>query len=415
MIFREKFRKVEEILLYLFGLGIFLDYKITKFLIGIIIILLILRKVLFKENLNCGNKNLKLFILYYIIIGTCWNFLGGMSYKPARSFLKMTRYISLLFFMYPLIQNKKDIIKKFLFCGLISYIILFQKVFEQFISKKYFRVSGFMDINVTSIIASIVGSFVFSILLDEEKILKKLGYLIVYISTFVVLIATKGRGALVALITTSIIIVGINIFENRNLKKIMKILVILFLVMGIGYKAIPSKNFNRFKTTFNMSETPQNASNYIRIEMWKNALWRIKQKPILGYGTKFDSKNMFKKYVKNMPEKTENEKYIKKIFLNGFDDSHNMYLNAFIDNGLFVLNLLIIWFIIPSYIFFKYIRKIEKKGIFIGFFGGISSFLIQGLFWPIWRKPDQMYFWIFFSLIIVSLENNHSKNRRKLR
>lgn len=401
MISREKFQKIEEGILYLFGLSLFLNYEITKALITVIIIVLILRKMLFKEKLNCGNEKIKNFLLFYIIFGTIWNFLGGMSYKPARSFLKMARYIPFLFFMYPIVENKRDTLKKFGICCLVSYLYLFQKVLVQFVSEKYYRVSGIEGINVTSVVASIVGSFTFSFLLNERDILKKIGYLIIYLSSFFVLVATKGRGALVALILMTIVTSGIYIYEKINVKNVLIGLLSILVIGSLSYKQIPQDSIHRFKTTFNTEQTGDNTSNYLRIEMWKSAIWRVKQKPILGYGTKYDPKDMFRVYAENMPETTSTERYFKDILLKSFDDAHSMYLNALVDNGIFILSLIVIWFLIPSYMFFMNIRKIKKKDIFIGTICGLGSFLIQGLFWPIWRKPDQMYFWIFFTILCI--------------
>lgn len=409
MISREKFKKIEEIVLYLFGLSIFLNYKLTKALITIIIVMLIFRKIYFKEKLNCGNEKIKNFLLFYIIFGTFWNFLGGINYKPARSFLKMARYIPFLFFMYPLVENKKKIINNFGICILISYIYFFQNIFCQFISKKYYRVPGFEGINVTSIIGSMMACFTISLFLNTKNILKKIGYLLLFLSSLFVIIATKGRGALVATVVTSIFIIGIYLYKNINFKIISLSILGLIFCIGLGYKILPSQDFNRFKTSFNIQENTNNISNLLRIEMWKNAIWRIEKKPILGYGTKYDPKDTFRVYVKQMPEKTSIQKYIKKIFLKSYDDAHNMYLNAVIDNGIFVISLAIIWFLIPIYLFVKNIKIINNNSLFIGILGGIMSFLIQGLFWPIWRKPDQMYFWVFFTMLCILAFNKDGK------
>ncbi|MEG1978964.1 MAG: O-antigen ligase family protein [Cetobacterium sp.] len=401
---RERFEKIEEIVLYILGLFMFLDYKLLKNLVPVVIVLLILRKVLFKEKLVCGNEKIKKFILMYIIVGVFWNFLGGMSYKPARNFLKISRYIPFLFFIYPIIERKKDLLKKFLFCSLISYTFLMYKVITQYIKNPFQRVEGIDGISTTGNIGAMVACFAFGLALEEKKVWKKLVYILIYGSGIFITVATQGRAPLLSIVVSTLIMVGLEIYANFDLKKIVISLSLVFLLGIVGLKYIPDSHLGRFKTTFETEKTVDNSSNGLRIEMWKIGILRIKENPVFGSGTKFDKDNFFRKLVEKLPENTEIDKYYKTHLLNsGYNDAHNMYINTTVDNGLFTVVLVIFWFMIPGYLSLKYLKKLKEKRYLIASIGGIASFLTIGAFWMLWRTPEQAYFWILLLILLISI------------
>ena len=412
MIKKEKFNKIEEVVLYILGLSIFLDYKFTKMLVAVVIILLFLRKILYKEKLECGNENIKKLIFFYIVVGTVWNFLGGMSYKPARNFLKMARYIPFLFFMYPILKRDKEKLKKFLLCSLISYGILFQKVIKEFIGFQYpwERAVGFEGISVTGDIGAMVSVFSFGLFIDEKKWIKKIIYLIVFLSGIFITIATQGRAPLLSILLGTGFIIILEIYSKINLKKLSIVIGLILMVSFIGIKIIPENYKERFETTFKTDKTIENTSNGLRIEMWKIGLKRIKENPILGSGTKYDKDNLFRKFALELPEETEVDKNYKYQLLNlGFNDAHSMYINAVVDNGIFVIVLFILWFGVPGYLYLKYYKVLEEKKYFLGSLGSIISFLTIGGFWMMWRMQEQMYFWIFMSILLVSVYSQREK------
>lgn len=412
---REKFSKIEEIILYLMGLSLFLDFKYSKILVPVVIVDLIYRKIVFKEKLNCGNENIKKFIIWFVVIGVFWNFLGGMSYKPARNFLKISRYIPFLFFLYPIFQEKKECLNKFLACSLISYIILLFKIMKEFdYMKPGIRVSGFEGISTTGDIGAIVALFSFGIFLKEEKYLRKIIYFLIFLSGIFITIATQGRAPLLSIGVGSAILLFLEILSKLNIKKILLMILLLSSILLISIKIIPKNYSNRFKTTFNTEKTVNNASNGLRIEMWKIGLKRIKENPILGSGTKYDKENLFRKFSEELPENTEAEKNYKYQLLNyGFNDAHSMYINAVVDNGVYVLALFIIWFGIPIYLLFKHKEALLDK-YFLGSLGGLSAILIIGAFWMLWRTPEQMYFWILYSIMLSSAYKKEKKEEQRI-
>lgn len=402
---RESYYKLEEFLLYLIGLCLFLDFEYTKILTSIVIIDLIVRKIFFKESLNCGNENIKKFIIWFLIIGVFWNFLGGMSYKPARNFLKISRYIPLLFFLYPLFEKSKKYLERFLLFSLGSYLILLVNVIKEYdYTKPWIRVEGFEGISTTGNIGAIIALFTFGLFLKEKNILKRIIYFIIYMSGIFITVATNGRAPFLSIAMGTIILLSLEIYSRFNLKKIVITLSFLLISTFIGLNYLPQSTVDRFKTTFHTEKTDENTSNGLRIEMWKIGIKRVKENPIFGSGTKYDKENLFRKFVEELPDNTEVDRSYKYQLLNlGFNDAHNMYINAMVDNGVYVLSLLIIWFGIPSYLLFKSYKDIILNKYYLSSLGGIIAILIVGAFWMFWRTPEQIYFWVLYSIMLISV------------
>ena len=99
-----------------------------------------------------------------------------------------------------------------------------------------------------------------------------------------------------------------------------------------------------------------------------------------------------------MPEENEVQKHYKRA-LRRFDDAHSMYLNAIVDNGTFVIVLFLVWFYAP-FLALKYVKDSENKVLIVSLLGGMVSYEIQGLFWPIWRNAQQAIFWVLFTFIL---------------
>lgn len=407
---RKKIEKIEEIVLCLLGFSLFMGYNFVKILIPIIIILLFLRKKIFKEKLCCGNEKIKKYILLYIFIGMIWNLFGGMTYKTVRSFIKISRYIPILFFLYPLFKKNIKYLKEFLFCSFISFILLFFIIIKQYTNGVY-RVPGIEGINPTGTMGAIVASFSFGLFLEKKKTLEKIGYLLIFILGSFIPIATKGRAPFIGLILSILVMSLLDIYKKRNIKKILITLVSLVVALTLIVKIVPNNKFDRFKNIFNTEETIANGSNGIRIELWKNAIWRFKQKPIFGSGTKNDD-GLFQEYVKNMPDQTKIEKQYKNIIATGgFNDAHNMYLNNMTDNGIFSIMTFGLWFGIPGYLFILKFKK-NKGELLIGSIGGIIVYLVVGCFWMLWRMPEQLYFWILFTIFLHDI--NKTKENKNI-
>ena len=262
---KERFDKFEEIILYLMGISLFLKYDYIKIFVPIVILILILRKVLFNEPLKCGNENIKKFIIYYIVVGIVWNFIGGMSYKPAQNFIKISRFIPFIFFMYPIFEKNKKYLDRFIICSLGSYLILLYKVINQYktIIHSWERAQGFESFSVTGDIGAMIAVFSLGLFFYEKNIIKKVIYILVYVSGIFITVATQGRAPLLSIAIATIFIILLNIVLSFNIKKLLLGLLTLVLVLVIGIRYVPDTHLNRFKTTFNTKKTNENFSNEI--------------------------------------------------------------------------------------------------------------------------------------------------------
>lgn len=400
---KQKYLQIKEINLYLFGLTFFTSFRVAKICLSLMFIFIFIDILIFKEKFELGNKKIRNFILFFIIGGTFWNFCAAFNYRAARSFLKINRYFIIVFYLYSLLKYKKVVLRNFLLSIALSYLVLFYQGIQFFIENKrntYYRFGSFEGVMDVAVLTTVVAAFASGIIIQKNNKKRKImGFVFLLISCFLIMI-TQTRASLLAF--------GVSIFImlvwNRNFKILILGLSIFFISMVLFFQMPESARFK--SNTFNVSITQDNMSNGLRVEMWKNAIWRFKQHPIMGSGTKQDSE-LFKRYVQNMPEKTKIEKIYKKTFENGFDDAHSLYLNALTDNGLFFIFQIILLFGIIPYVLIK------NKNFFYGvsLIGGFTSYMVFGVAWPLWRHGwDPMFLWTLIGITIGSY-NFRDENR----
>lgn len=392
---KEKYMQIKEIVLYLFGLSFFNNFEISKIFLGFMFVFILIDTFYFKEKLECGNDKLKKFIFFLVIGGTIWNFLADFNYRAARAYLKINKYAVIIFYLYPLIKYKKEILRNFLISMLLSYMILFFKGIKFFSINKnlsYYRFSALEGVMETAVLVAVIGAFSFGSLIQDKNIKLKILNLFLFLTSLFLIIITQTRASMLALIGA----VCCMIVFNKNIK-----LIIISMALGslllFGFMQTPQAK--RFKTNiFNVKVSTNNMSNGLRVEMWKNAIWRFKQHPIMGSGTKQDGK-LFDEYVENLPETTETEKAYKEVFRNNFNDAHSMYLNALTDNGLFFLIQLVFIFIILPYILIVN-KNYEYR---LSLIGGLSAYYIFGVVWAIGRHGwSPMLLWLMVALTCCS-------------
>lgn len=398
---REKFYQIELIVLYLYGAIFFINYEISKKIFLIILAIMIIRKIYFKESLDCGNLKIKYLLLFFIVGGMFWNYIADFNYKAPRAFLKLGKEVLLVFYLYPLLNKNKKNLYYFLIVLFLSYLTLFYKEYIFYkVNNIYVRFEGFMGISNTGISGMIVGSLIYPVILYCKDIKYKILSFFIFLLSINIIFLAQSRGGFLGILISIFLISLLKI----NIKKCIVLLSIIFITF-VGLKETPAGN--RFKGMFNTEKSASNISNALRIEMWKNAIWRIGQHPIRGGGTKQDEK-LFLKRVEMMPENTQDEKILKSALkYDGFNDAHNMYLNILTDNGLFSLVHFII-FICPYFILLK---KKKKSILDLSLLSGVTSFYIYGLTWSIWRNPwSPMVYWTLFGLICLTMEKEQEKN-----
>lgn len=402
---KEKYLRLKEIVLYLFGISFFTNFDIAKMILQVMAVFLLGDIFYFKERLDCGSEKLKKFILFLVIGGVIWNFCADFDYRAARAYFKINRYFIIVFYIYSLVKYKKEILDKFIITLLISYLFLFLQGVKFYFDYQPLGQKRFDSFEnsymVTSLIATVLGVISFAQILSEKSKKSKLFFLILLGSSIFIITISQTRAALIALIGG----MGVVILFTKNIKIIIST-IILGIILLIGF--FQTDYSTRFKeNTFNTKIELSNMSNGLRVEMWKNAIWRIKQHPIMGSGTK-QGYELFEEYVENMPEETETQRIYKETFENGFDDAHSMYLNGLTDSGIFfVLQLFFILVSIP-YILLK--NKNYKYRLAI--LGGCFSYYIYGVVWPLWRHGwDPIFLWLMIAFVCLSYNCECDKNK----
>ena len=395
IITKEKYIKIKEVVLYLFGLSFFYNFDISKIFLGLMLVFLLIDTFYFKEKLECGNDKLRNFIFFLIIGGAIWNFLADFNYRAARAYLKINQYVVIIFYLYSLVKYKKEILRNFVISLLLSYMLLLFKGIKFYELNKnlgYYRFDGFLGIMETAVLIAVISSFFFGSFIEEKNLKIKVFKLCIFLSSLFLVMITQTRASMLAVIGA----IGCILVFNKNIKLIITTAILGGMLL-FGFMQTPQAA--RFRSnTFNTQVSLNNMSNGLRVEMWKNAILRFKQHPIMGSGTKQDKK-LFDEYVNKNYDDSEIERIYKEDLLHKFDDAHCMYLNALTDNGLFFLVQLIFIFAVLPYILI--VNKNYKYRLPL--VGGLSAYYIFGVMWPIWRHGwDPMLLWLLVALTCCS-------------
>ena len=397
MMNKEKFLKLKEIVLYILGVSLFINFNITKISLGFIFVFILIDIFYFKEKMEFGNKKLRKLVLFFIGVGILWNFLADFNYRAVRAFLKINQYFIITFYLYSLVKEKKEILRKFIISIGIGYLLLFfNGINTYFLKKDISRFEGYLGIMSTALISSIITVFSFGGILESKSKKIKIFSIFLCASSLFLLVISQTRAALLAVILSCFILVVI----NKNIKLLLLSCISGMVLLLIFFQTPYSNRFK--KNTFNVERTVQNTSNGLRVEMWKNAIWRYSQHPITGTGTKQDKK-LFDKYVDMMPEDTKVQRYYKSIFEKGFDDAHSMYLNNLVYHGVFSIFQFLIFL---PYFLIVLIKNLEFK-YRLATFGALISYCIYGVVWPLWRGgADPVFLWVILAITGCSCLKN---------
>ena len=404
MIRRENFLKIEECLLYLLGVLLFTTFGYLKILMYPIVGIMILRRVLYGEKLECGSEKLKKILICFIIIGIVWNFLANGNYRDSRAFLQGNKYIVLIFFLYPLLTKTKETFSKFLIAiGVSISVVSLLGIKETYVVNSLIHRIGVFNGIINTAITGFVGtvSGISFLIISKNKKVKIFGG-IIFILSYIALMLTQTRSAFLAMVCI-FLFMSIIILIKTPKKKVGIMIVAIFIILS--FQLTPKNTVERLSTTFNREKTIDNASNTIRVEMVENAIFRIRKKPILGEGSKGKRSINFEKYVKNMPENTSYQIEMKKILSEKFDESHNTYLNIIAQNGIFSLY----YFAIILYILILFLKNLKIKNedflysanLAIG--GAYSGFFIIGFFWPLLAETWSSFLFYAMAGMLISI------------
>lgn len=153
------------------------------------------------------------------------------------------------------------------------------------------------------------------------------------------------------------IILTFLIYQNRKIgKKFLSLVMIsIFSIISLLYFIPQTSVADKIHhiTTQSSSYFNQNNANTsigARFDMWKSAIFAIKEKPILGWG--------MKNYIEHKKEQAKN-KIISENTIK-FNDAHNQYLDSFVKRGIIGFLGLMAIFSVPFYYFYTKLHSQNK-------------------------------------------------------
>ena len=181
----------------------------------------------------------------------------------------------------------------------------------------------------------------------------------------------------------------------RKEYKVSKVFIMLFLGVFFTFVSLPNSYKEHLKTSF---YTKNNGSNEARIIMWKAGVNIFKNNPILGIGTapKTAKKELVKYVENNMKDHWLAYDFIKN---QPYSRLHSMYIDFFVQNGIFgILYLLLLFGIIPIEFYKKRYETIATSAFF-----SILGFYIYGITWSIWSDYGiiQTAFQIILAIMLI--------------
>lgn len=397
------------------------------FLIGLIFLSLI--KYLLAENKKEINKIIWEFIkkywfwpsilLIFYLISISW------SINPAISFWgsldRQFGWISLaLFFLFSFFlslnllffENRRKRIKTILLIVSVSATLVSIYAVLQFlgidfliwnepatITKRAFSSLGQPNFLGSFLLLTMALPFYF-ITKDNKFYFKILGFLFFGLQ-FLALIFSGSRGAWIGFLTGFLLVLGY-LFFKRN-KKILIIGGLIFVILLFAL-FLGSNNFSqRFKSSFDFSSGGASA----RISLWSASLEGIKKNP-WGYGIE-NQKDILVGYY-NADWGTFNKVNVM------FDRAHNIFLDILLEVGVIGLLICCAFGLFIIKLLFNNIKnnedKDKSKNLSLIIFVSLLSYLVS-LFFGFATIVSAIYFWLFFSIIIV-LNFNNDESKIKL-
>lgn len=344
---------------------------------------------------------LPFFILILGLILQCFS-LGGFKSLIIFSY---KNYFLLILPLIPILL--KDIKKIYivntiafsLFIGILKSFYNFYKDYNLQYSSSI-RVDSFFDIMRWGIIL-VMGLLIILPYLNKKRIF----LWIVFFLGIISLALNNSRGPILSLI------LGIIIFII--LKKKIKLGIGILVVLISAFFILKSTNvLNQFSDRMESINNTKSGGNAARIFMWKKGMSFMtdslkENKKIFFFGTGINNrKKIFEKYlIENTDYKELNDDV--KVAVS-FDDSHNAYINMFVQTG-FIFT--IIYYIMLSYytiiVFINYFKY--KHSSTLSSFLAVIAFYFCGIFYGYSFTYETFTF--FFILGIGLIKNDLSDER----
>lgn len=344
---------------------------------------------------------LPFFILVLGLILQCFS-LGGL--KSFRIFSYKNYFLLILPLVPILLKDIKEnyiinTIATSLFIGILKSFYNFYKDYNLQYSSSI-RVDSFFDIMRWGIIL-VMGLLIILPYLDKKRIF----LWIVFFLGIISLALNNSRGPILSLI------LGIIIFII--LKKKIKLGIGIIVVLISAFFILKSTNIlNQFSDRMESINNTKSGGNAARIFMWKKGMSFMtdslkENKKIFFFGTGINNrKKIFEKYlIENTDYKELNDDV--KVGVS-FDDSHNAYINMFVQTGfIFTIIYYIMLFYYTIMVFINYFKY--KHSSTLSSFLAIIAFYFCGIFYGYSFTYETFTF--FFILGIGLIKNDLSDER----
>lgn len=344
---------------------------------------------------------LPFFILVLGLILQCFS-LGGL--KSFRIFSYKNYFLLILPLVPILLKDIKEnyiinTIATSLFIGILKSFYNFYKDYNLQYSSSI-RVDSFFDIMRWGIIL-VMGLLIILPYLNKKRIF----LWVVFFLGIISLALNNSRGPILSLI------LGIIIFII--LKKKIKLGIGILVVLISAFFILKSTNvLNQFSDRMESINNTKSGGNAARIFMWKKGMSFMtdslkENKKIFFFGTGINNrKKIFEKYlIENTDYKELNDDV--KVAVS-FDDSHNAYINMFVQTGFIftiIYYIMLLYYTIMVFInYFKY-----KHSSTLSSFLAVIAFYFCGIFYGYSFTYETFTF--FFILGIGLIKNDLSDER----
>jgi O-antigen ligase len=288
------------------------------------------------------------------------------------------------------LKIKKRILKLFIVStSLLSIICLYYYYINGLFNKELFKVNSFRKL-ITEIpiindhpiyVSFFIGiSILFAITcFKNNSKLEKAILIFLCIINVSHLLLLSSKGAIIAVIIAAIVLFFSTIKSRIN-RILLPTLILGIFIISIIYFPNMERRFREFSIKSTYTELHTTNSSSIRIAIYKCALEKIKENPILGYGWGQGEKELRVCYK----EKSD-YLYFKKF------NSHNQFLGYYLDGGVIAFTVLLL------FLFWQFRHAIINKKYL--FFASMIFFSILMLSENILNRQSGIIVFIFFVLL----------------
>lgn len=382
---KEKLNIFGEFVSYLYIISVFFNSKLNMKIGYILLVLGILKLIFFKEDIKKIDKKVYGAFSILFLIGIITNLLVGRD-SGINYFIRENSKFIYSSFLLLFLKDRTEKINISIYLGLILLCIgvIFKN--DWFLGN-YTRQRGVLILGIIYIIINFLENFL-------KKEYKKLYSLPVIILSCYTMVVLNSRMAVLVIIGCVSLYCLFILFFRREYK-VYKVFILMFLGAFLTFISLPNSYKEHLKTSF---YTKNNGSNEARIIMWKAGVNIFKENPILGIGTapKTAKKELVEYVENNMKDHWLAYEFIKN---QPYSRLHSMYIDFFVQNGIFgVLYLLLLFGIIPVEFYKKRYETVATSAFF-----SILGFYIYGITWSIWSDYGiiQTAFQIILAIMLI--------------